>query len=288
MNKIGLYYSYWIKDWEATYSSFITMVANLGFDIFEVNSSRLLNAEKQEKENLKNFAKENDVILTFCTALTKEHDISSENRAIRANGVKFLKKNLGLISEMGGASLSGVIYGAWGQSLDGPLKNKSDYLNRSIDSMKEVIKIAEDSGIYCNVEVLNRYEQFLLNTCQEALDYVYAVDSPNLKIHLDTYHMNIEEDSFDQAIVRAGEKLGHFHIGENNRRLPGKGHIPWDEVFNGLRKIEYNGHIVIEPFIQHEGDVAKSVKLWRDIKKDEDLYKEAKKSLEFLKGKLRK
>lgn len=288
MNKIGMYYSYWINNWEATYSSFVPMVADLGFDIFEVNSSRLFEADRQEIEKLKHSAEEKHIGLTFCTALSKDNDISSENASIRTCGIEFLKKNLRLIHDMGGSSFSGVIYGAWGQSLDGPLMNKSDYLNRSIESMKEVIRLAEELGIYCNVEVLNRYEQFMINTCKEALDYVYAVDSPNIKIHLDTYHMNIEEDSFDKAIVSAGEKLGHFHVGENNRRLPGKGHIPWDEVFNALRKIEYKGNIVIEPFIQHEGDVAKSIKLWRDIKKDEDLHKEAKKSLAFLKEKLRK
>jgi D-psicose/D-tagatose/L-ribulose 3-epimerase len=98
--------------------------------------------------------------------------------------------------------------------------------------------------------------------------------------------MNIEEDCFEKAIVSAGKKLGHFHVGENNRRLPGKGHIPWDEVFRALQKIEYKGNIVIEPFIQHEGDVAKSIKLWRDLKKDEDLFQEAKRSLAFIKEKL--
>jgi D-psicose/D-tagatose/L-ribulose 3-epimerase len=154
--------------------------------------------------------------------------------------------------------------------------------------MREVIKSAEDFGLTCNVEVLNRYEQFMLNTCEEAVEYVRAVDSPNIKIHLDTYHMNIEEDHFDKAIVTAGEHLGHFHVGENNRRLPGKGHIPWDEVFQALKKIDYTGNIVIEPFIQHEGAVAQSVKLWRDIKKDDDLYLEARKCREFLEAHLSK
>jgi D-psicose/D-tagatose/L-ribulose 3-epimerase len=286
MNKIGMYYSYWVDNWDATYSSFVPMVAELGFDIFEVNSSRLLAAGSQELEKLKQSAEEKQIELTYCTALSKDNDISSENTGIRTCGINLIKKNLRLIHDLGGRTLSGVIYGAWGQSLDGPLTNKSDHLNRSIESMAEVIKLAEELGICCNIEVINRYEQFMINTCQEALDYVNAVDSPNIKIHLDTYHMNIEEDSFDRAIVSAGEKLGHFHVGENNRRLPGKGHIPWDEVFSALRKIEYQGNIVIEPFIQHEGDVAKSIKLWRDLKKDEDLGKEAKKSLAFLKEKL--
>ncbi len=287
MNKIGLYYSYWIKDWEATYSSFIKRVADLGFDIFEVNSARILTAGKQEKDKLKHVAEESNIILTYCTALSKEYDISSESAEIRDNGIEFLKKNLKLISEMGGSSLSGVIYGAWNRLLDGPVTEKPAYLNRSIESMREIIKLAEDIGVTCNVEVLNRYEQFMLNTCKEAVEYVRAVDSPSMKIHLDTYHMNIEEDRFDKAIVTAGEHLGHFHVCENNRRLPGKGHIPWDEVFQALREINYTGNIVVEPFIQHEGAVAQSIKLWRDIKKDEDLYLEARKCREFLEAHIR-
>jgi D-psicose/D-tagatose/L-ribulose 3-epimerase len=281
-----MYYSYWIDNWEATYSSFVPMVAEVGFDIFEVNSSRLLAAGSRELEKLKLSAEEKQIELTYCTALSKDSDISSENAGIRKYGIDLLKKNLRLIHDLGGRTLSGVIYGAWGQSLEGPLTSKSDHLNRSIESMTEVIKSAEELGICCNIEVINRYEQFMINTCQEALDYVYAVNSPNIKIHLDTYHMNIEEDCFEKAIVSAGKKLGHFHVGENNRRLPGKGHIPWDEVFRALQKIEYKGNIVIEPFIQHEGDVAKSIKLWRDLKKDEDLCQEARRSLAFIKEKL--
>jgi len=197
MNKIGLYSSYWTKDWEVIYSSFVKMVADLGFDIFEINPARILTAGKHEKDKLKQVAEENNIILTYCTALSKENDISSENAVVRADGVKFLKKNLKLISEMGGSSLAGVIYGAWNQMLDGPITEKSAYLNRSIESMREVIKLAEDLDVTCNVEVLNRYEQFMLNTCEEAVEYVRSVDSPRMKIHLDTYHMNIEEDRFD-------------------------------------------------------------------------------------------
>ena len=282
MNKIGLYSSYWTKDWEVIYSSFVKMVSNLGYDIFEINPARILTAGKNEKDQLKQVAEENNIILTYCTALSKENDISSENAEVRAEGVKFLKENLKLISEMGGSSLAGVIYGAWNQMLDGPITEKTAYLNRSIESMREVIKLAEDLNVTCNVEVLNRYEQFMLNTCEEAVEYVRSVDSPMMKIHLDTYHMNIEEDRFDEAIVTAGKLLGHFHVCENNRRLPGKGHIPWIEIFQALRKINYTGNIVVEPFIQHEGTVAQSVKLWRDIKKDEDLYIEARKCREFL------
>jgi D-psicose/D-tagatose/L-ribulose 3-epimerase len=92
--------------------------------------------------------------------------------------------------------------------------------------MQEAIKTAEDNNVSFNMEVVNRFEQYLLNTCQEAVDYVEAVGSPNARVMLDTFHMNIEEDFVGDSILQAGELLGHLHIGENNRMPPGYGHIP--------------------------------------------------------------
>ena len=103
--------------------------------------------------------------------------------------------------------------------------------------------------MYFYVEVVNRFEQYLLNTCEEALDYCGRVGSSHCQILLDTFHMNIEEDSIFDAIVNAGNQLGHLHIGETNRRAPGRGRIPWDEVAGALKKIDYTGSIVMEPFL---------------------------------------
>ena len=103
-------------------------------------------------------------------------------------------------------------------------------------SMREAVKTAEDRGVYFNVEVVNRFEQYIMNTAKEAVDYVQRVASPHCRILLDTFHLNIEEDNIGQAIVDAGKHLGHFHIGETNRRAPGRGRMPWDEIFTALNR----------------------------------------------------
>jgi len=155
-----------------------------------------------------------------------------------------------------------------------------------VDSMKEAIKVAEDHGVLFSIEVLNRFEHFLINTSEQAVQFVEQVGSPNLKILLDTYHMNIEEDSFRDAIVRAGDKLGLFHIGENNRRPPGRGHIPWDEVVGALKQIDYQGDTVMEPVVLSGGVVGQYLAIWRDLTDGEDLDEAARKGLEFYRSKL--
>ncbi len=103
---------------------------------------------------------------------------------------------------------------------------------------------------------------------------------------LDTYHMNIEEDSLGQAIVRAGDQLGAFHIGENNRRPPGRGHIPWDEVVTALREIDFDRDTVMEPIVHMGGGVGNLLAVWRDMTDGRDLDEAAREGLDFYRGKL--
>ena len=112
------------------------------------------------------------------------------------------------------------------------------------------------------------------------------VGSPNLKMMLDTYHMNIEEDSLGRAIVRAGDQLGTFHIGENNRRPPGRGHIPWDEVVAALREIDFDRDTVMEPIVHMGGGVGNLLALWRDMTDGRDLDEAAREGLEFYRARL--
>lgn len=290
MDKLGIFYAYWTKNWSVNLSeltNYVYRADDLGFDVLELHSDIVLNMSQQDQEKLRRIAEEKNIDLTFCGTLTDEHDISSEDNNTREKGIEYLRESIRMIHNMGGETFSGVISGAWNPSFEAERLNKPSYFERSVNSMKEVIKTAEELDVYCNVEVVNRFEQFLLNTCKEAVNYVNRVGSPNLKIHLDTYHMNIEEDSLREAIIMAGDKLGHFHAGENNRKPPGQGgHIPWDEVIKALKEINYTGYIVMEPFLQLGGDVASDVKLWRDLRKGKNLDEEAKKALNFLRGKL--
>jgi len=165
---------------------------------------------------------------------------------------------------MNGKIYAGLIYAAWGEKIE-HINQKKVRRDISIKSMREIMQVAEDFGITCCVEVVNRFEQFLMNTSAEALEYVNEVDSPHLKVHLDTFHMNIEEHNLTDPILLAGDKLGVFHIGESNRHFPGMGSLPWDDIIKALNKVKFKGSLNFEPFIYFGGEVANAVGLYRDL-----------------------
>ncbi len=287
MIKIGIYYAYWTHEWDADFHPFVDKIADLGFDILEVNGGTIANMSAAERKSLKAHADEKNVTLSYCVGLPAEYNIASADKTVSAAGVAYLKKMATAIGEMGGGQLGGILYSYWPATLPAGETDKRPYFDRSVANMKEAVKAAEDNQVFFNMEVVNRFEQFMLNTCEEALEYVDAVGSPNARIMLDTFHMNIEEDFIDDAIVKAGGKLGHLHIGENNRMPPGYGHIPWTEIGAALRKIDYNRYVVMEPFVTPGGKVGEDIKVFRDLSTNIDLDEEARKALLFMRGLLK-
>ena len=153
-----------------------------------------------------------------------------------------------------------------------------------MENVYEIAKVAEDCGVNFCLEVLNRFENHMLNTAEEGVEFVKQVGHPSVKVMLDTFHMNIEEESIGGAIRTAGPYLGHFHTGECNRMVPGKGRIPWREVGEALRGIGYCGGVVMEPFVRMGGTVGSDIKVWRDISHgaaEDKLDEDARESLNF-------
>lgn len=287
MNKIGIYYAYWTHDWDADFHPYIDKVADLGFDILEINAGTVADMSPVERKRIKEHAEQRGIGLSYCIGLQKQFDPASADAGTRRRGVAYLRKMAEAIGDMGGGNLGGIIYSYWPGSLPEGETDKRPYLERSIASMKEAVKAAEDNQVVFCMEVVNRFEQFLLNTCAEAVEYVQQVGSPNARVMLDTFHMNIEEDFLGEAIQRAGAYLGHFHIGENNRMPPGYGHIPWTEVGAALRKINYQGLVVMEPFLKPGGEVGRDIKVFRDLSVGLDVDEEARKALLFMRGVLK-
>ena len=281
MNKLGIFYAYWSRDWDVDFIPYLDKAAALGFDILEVNAGTLPVMSPAQRAALKEAAADRGLTLTSCVGLVKKYDISSEDQAAQKSGVAFLKEIAAAAAETEIRSVSGILYSCWPAGIDRP-EEKPRYAERSVRNMKEAIKAAEDQGVVFNVEVVNRFEQFLLNTCDEALEYLARVGSPNLKILLDTYHMNIEEDDMCDAIERAGTKLGQLQIGESNRKPPSHGHMPWLEIGRTLRKMRFEGPVVMEPFLVPGGEVGRDIKIWRDIMPGCDLDAEAKRALDFM------
>ena len=264
MNKLGIFMNFWEKNWAADHKKYIKKAAELGFDILEFQAQPLL---EMTDDHIRELRKEADAVgieLTYSLGLDRNYDVSSLDEGIRTGGVKYLQNIIRKMEVGGGTLLSGVSYAGWGTP-DNMGDSKMPYWEQSIKSMREIIKVAEDCGVTYCVEAVNRFETCLINTAKEALAYVSEIDSKNIGVLLDTYHMNIEEDSLGDAIRLVGDRLTSFHTGDNNRRAPGRGHINWDEVFGALADINYKGRIVSEPFVMQGGEVGRDIHVYRDL-----------------------
>jgi D-psicose/D-tagatose/L-ribulose 3-epimerase len=265
MNKIGIHFGYWNRNWDTDFISCINRAAKVGLDILEVAPGPFLIMSKEKRKEIKEAAKSQGIELTYSVGLGHEYDLASENVAIRQNGIKHTKEIMRLMGEMESTIYSGINYSAWNKSFNYGIEDKEAYFERAALSLKEIMVVAEEYNINYCLEVVNRFEQYLLNTAVEGVKLVEMVDSPNIKILLDTFHMNIEENSFEEAIRTASKYLGHVHIGEANRRLPCEGRMPWDSIICTLKEIGYKNALVMEPFIKMGGEVGRDIKVWRDL-----------------------
>jgi D-psicose/D-tagatose/L-ribulose 3-epimerase len=267
--KYGIYYAYWEQEWEADYKYYIEKAARLGFDILEIAASPLPNYSNKEIAELKACALNNGITLTAGHGPSAAQNLSSSDPAIRANAKAFFTDLLKRLYKLDIHLIGGAIYSYWPVDYTRPIDKKGDW-ERSVESVREIARVAEDCGVDFCLEVLNRFENYLLNTAEEGVDFVKQVNHPNVKVLLDTFHMNIEEDSIGGAIRTAGAYLGHLHTGECNRKVPGKGRVPWGEIREALHDIGYDGGVVMEPFVKMGGTVGSNIKVWRDISSGAD------------------
>ncbi len=293
MGRIGITFNYWGNEWMediGEYERRMARAAAIGFDLMSFSQDVLFLYTPEQKKRFVASAAEHGLRINYMAGLGPKQDINSDSEEDRRRGIAQLRALAERASEMqqiaggGGADVGGAITGVMRQGLDG--RDKERCWAHAVGAMREAMKTAEDLDVTFHIEVLNRFEHFLINTCDEALRFLDEVGSPNLKMMLDTYHMNIEEDSLGDAIVRAGNQLGTFHIGENNRRPPGRGHIPWDEVVAALHEIDYDRDTVMEPIVHMGGGVGNLLAVWRDMTGDRDLDEAAREGFEFYRAKL--
>lgn len=268
-NKLAIHYGGFVTSWNNDQISLISRVKSIGFDMLEFGAFYLRNLNDEQIRTFKYEAEKNGIALTLSLGLNPVQDIGSPNKDYRDEGLKVLKDVALAMTKCGISDCSGIIHGSWNGKIDS-YDEKKLYWKNSVASMKEASKVFSDLGVYFNIEVVNRFENFLINNCDEAMAYLDEVDSPNLGIHLDTFHMNIEEDSMVSAIFKAKGRLRYFHIGENNRKFPGLGSMPWKTIFETLKIIDYKNPIGMEPFVIPGGEVGSAVSLYREIMKIND------------------
>lgn len=284
--KYGIYFAYWTKEWGVDYKGYVDKVAALGFDVLEVSCAALSNVYVKDEQlyDLKEYAKEKGLVLTAGYGPTKEQNLCSEDEGTVKKAMGFFKNLLPKLQKMDIKILGGGLYSYWPVDYTKPVNKEADW-ERAVRNIRELAKTAQECDVTLGMEVLNRYEGYMLNTCEEALQFVDEVGSDYVKVMLDTFHMNIEEDNIGAAIRLAGNKLGHLHLGEQNRRVPGQGSLPWNEIGQALRDIHYEGAAVMEPFVMRGGTIGREIKVWRDMVpnlSEGALDKDAKAALQYV------
>lgn len=280
--KHGIYYAYWEQEWAADYKYYVEKVAQLGFDILEIGAAPLPEYSADEVKALKLCADDNGITLTAGYGPAFNHNVGSADPKIRKEGLDWYKRLFEVLSGLDIHMIGGALYSYWPVNFDDVDKARDWKL--SVEGVGLLSELAKPYDINLGMEVLNRFESHLLNTAEEGVKFVREVNHDNVKVMLDTFHMNIEEVSISDAIRCAGDLLGHFHTGECNRMVPGKGRIPWKEIGEALRDVKYDGAVIMEPFVRMGGQVGADTKVWRDISRgasESRLDEEASRALEF-------
>jgi D-psicose/D-tagatose/L-ribulose 3-epimerase len=199
---------------------------------------------------------------SVCAAMNRERDLRGGSLSQR-NGVKYLCRLLDQMVELDCPVIGGPVYSYVGRA---DAVSRAEYRNQwkaVVRNLKVVAKYAQERGRRVCFEPLNRFETDFINTVEQGLNLIEDVSSPVLKLHLDTFHANIEEKNLGDAIRRAGRHLGHIHACGSDRGTPGNDHTDWQDIAAALREINYQGDIAVESVTLDVPRIARSAAIWR-------------------------
>lgn len=224
----------------------------------------MLDADAMDVAMTKKLLEEYDLGVTLSLGLSAEEDFSSGTPESREIGEAKLKKVVSMGAELGVTHVCGILYSAL-QKYNEPASAAG--LQQSVDVLGSVCELAKANDIMIGLEVVNRYETNIANTAAQGVELCKMIGASNVKVHLDTYHMNIEEDDAKLAIIETGDYLGYFHIGESHRGYLGSGSIDFDSIFRGLAKANYTGPITFESFSSEvvNEQLSNTLGIWRNL-----------------------
>ncbi len=258
---IGIHVSLWTPAWMDDVVAHIHTAAQLGFDAVELP---IMDPQAFPLARCRAALQATGLTVHCGTGLNPSTDLSSLDSGVRAAGLAHLAQCLTIAHALGSASLEGVVHSAWGRR---GLLSKQER-QHMVDGLRQTADTAATLGMFVGLECVNRYESSVLNTVDQGLALLAEIQRDNVGLHLDTYHMNIEENSIPQALRTCGRQLFFLHLSENQRGYPGSGHLPWETIFSTLAEIQYSGPLVIESYVTPACPAGEDVAIWREIEKD--------------------
>ena len=233
-----------------------------GFDTVEISMEDLSHIDAAfVKDQL---AKHGLVCGSVTPCLGPDKDLRGTPEQQRA-GIDFMKRVMDQMELLDSPTLCGVVYSTVGRAEAVPPEERQRQWKTVVKNLKEVSDYAGERGRIIALEAINRFETDFINTCEQGLEMIHDVGNPALKLHLDTFHMNIEQKNQAATIRKAGEHLGHFHACGCDRGTPGSDHIDWPSIAAALKDIHYNGDVVIESFTTDVKVIARAASIWRQI-----------------------
>lgn len=266
--KFGVSTFLWVSPFTTNSFDLVYKIREMGFDIIEVAVEK---KELVDWRSLKEIVQATGLKVTVSGAFGPERDISSEDERIRKQGFDYIVDCINIAKELGSPIFGGPVYSAVGKTRFVKEDQKKRERVWCVENLIKIGQIAADQGIVVGVEPLNRFETDMVNTADQAISLVKEVNSPNIKVQLDTFHCNIEEKSIPDTIRKVGkDMLCHVQANECDRGTPGTGHLDWQGIKNALNEIGYNGAVVIETFGEVSEEIARAASIWRPLANSSD------------------
>ena len=263
-------------------------VKGMGFDLIEIAFE---DPTTIDVAALADYAAARDLGVLACGVFGPGRNLVSADAAERRAAADYIRGLIDAAAQLaptlGGVTLGGLtpvvggpMYGAVGKAPAADRDARQRERDLAVAELRPLAAYAGDHGVRLAMEALNRFETDLINVVEQGLAMVEAIGSPHVGLHLDTFHMHLEERNSGEAIRQAGERLYHFHACENDRGVPGRGQVRWPAVAAALGDIGYDGFVVIEGFTPTVTSIARAVCIWRDVAPDQDTI--AREGLGFL------
>ena len=260
MNKIGFNLLVWNAVASSDLFPDIERLKKIGFDGIEFSMG---NSDPAAYIEIGKLLEDLEMGATAVNAPTPEANPASPDAAIRQAAIDRHKTDIDMASSAGAKILCGPLHSAFAQFTNKP--PSEDEFKYSAETLRAIGEYAHQADMVIAVEALNRFECYLCNTMQQLKKVIELADHPAVKAIFDTHHANIEEKCFDDAIETIAPDLAHVHISENDRGTPGKGHIPFEQIFTKLKSVGYQGWLTIESFSRRDVEFANAINVWREF-----------------------
>jgi len=219
--------------------------------------------------------------IPLCGAFTPERDLRGSVAQQQAC-VTYMEQMIDLADHLGSPIVAGPMYSATGRCALHSAEEREQQMELVSGHLSGLCRRAEAAGVTLAVEPLNRFETDFINTLGQAAELIEVVGASNLKIHADTFHMNIEEDDTAAALAKHGPLIAHVHASASHRGIPGRDQVRWEQVFEGLEDIGYAGDVVLETFALENEVIARATSIWFPRYDSPEQF--ARESFRFLRG----